>query len=1230
MSETPQTLDVLTVPLDGVRLIEASAGTGKTYSIRGLYLRQVLERDIPVSRLLVVTFTNAATAELAERIRKSLVDARRGCEQGPDAAAELEWQLLEQVRAAGTTDAEIMQRLNTALASFDEAAIFTIHGFCQRALADSPFAAGQPYRLELGEDDSALRLEVARDFWRRELSGPDSDGNAQLAAHLLARKDSPERWAMWLKDMLARPLAREEWDVALDAADAGEAVPVAALEAAWAQACQSWGNGEAALAEIEKALPALNGTMYKVESVALAFSQWKKWIASDDACMSLPGENSKLHLFTARKLSIPKSKAKSGITPPQHPFFAAAEAVLDARTAVDDALESARLRLLRRFMAWGRESLRERKRAARSIAFDDILTNTWQALRDQAWLGAELHQRYPVALIDEFQDTDPLQWEIFQRIYVKADEGRRGSLFLVGDPKQAIYSFRGADLHTYLAARAQTDSRYALDTNRRSTPALVSACNSLFGANRRVFMEAGLDYVQVNSVEPATTLDDATVSGQSPAALRLWRIPPDEGGEGEPGGARWMRGEAKARAAVATAAEIARLLNAGARAEIRIGGRGLAPSDIAVLVRSHAEGKTIRAALAARGVSSVELSQESVYASMDAEELGRILLAIDDPSRERRVKTALATELMGWDAAALERLAGDDNRLFAEIERFAAWREQWQRHGFIVMLRRWMAEDGVAARLLARDDGERRLTNLLHLAELLQQEAGAETPAAVLASLARHRREGGGGEAAQLRLESDRKLVKIVTIHKSKGLEYGIVFFPFLFDGNPGKSESGPLRFWHDASSGQQIADWRRKDASADAVADSQRAERNAEILRLIYVALTRAKYRAYLVVGAYRTGKDSYNESGRSLLNWMVAGDGVEPALWKDTKWTPAGIDVHWRTLVSKSAGTITLENLPTDAGESLNASTAPTKFSASRAPKVAPGWWLGSFSALVSGAEHEAAARDHDARIDGGSAVDANAVVAPAADDDILLFPRGATAGDCIHAVFEHTDFTRPDTRARAIAHALTHHPQPGAQDAERLADRLARMVDDVLTTRLTEEEGLTLATLPWERRLTELSFYLPAPHLSAAALNRWLSAHGYAMPRLTFGALDGYLKGYIDLVFEHAGRFWVLDWKSNHLGATPAAYGPAALEAAMAQHGYHLQHLLYTVALHRHLGLTLENYAYERHFGGVLYLFVRGVRPDWQLEGVPTGMFRHRARQEVIESLDRLLRAVDACDE
>jgi exodeoxyribonuclease V beta subunit len=1247
MTPTARELDVFTCALDGIALIEASAGTGKTWNICGLYLRQLLEKDLPVSRLLVMTFTRAATAELSARIRARIVATLRALRGEVDADDDDPFvpALIDAVRAAGVSHTEMEQRLQGALAGFDEAAIYTIHGFCQRALADAPFAAGLPYVLEMGEDDSDLRLEVTQDFWRREVTTLD----AALADYLLESKDSPEGWAQWLKEAQARPLARPMWDDPADnaAPDAGQ------LADAYDNAHRLWSDGRAVMTAIAAVQDGLNKTSYKPGTIETAHQQWARWLGAGDARLPLRGHDDKLPLFTARKLEIPKSSQKRGLKPPEHPFFAAAQTLLEAREQFDKALQAARMGLLRRFITAAGSELRQRKQRERRVAFDDILWNAYDALASgkQPWLGAALHTRYPVALIDEFQDTDPLQLEIFRRIYADAESDRHGSLFLVGDPKQAIYSFRGADLHSYLGARQLADARYTLDVNRRSSPALVAACNRLFSANPAVFMEEGLDFRPVQAHEPPQSLIDQTPTGSSAAALQLWRIPRAEdespAAEEEPdaennsaGGERLPRAQAIARAAAASAAEIARLLAAGHRGEIRIGERALAPADIAVLVRTHKEGARLKAALAQKGVGSVELSQSSVFASGEAEELERVLRAVAEPARERLVKTALATVLMGWDAVDLARLAGDDDELIRQFDLFAKWHDVWREHSFAVMLWRWMSDARVAERLLAFEDGERRLTNLLHLTELLQQEAGRASPANLLRALARRRAEGGG-EDAQLRLESDRNLVQIVTVHRAKGLQYGIVFCPFLFDGYQRPNTGGPMRLWHDADG--QVADWRHAAADEDDILQRIGLERDAETLRLIYVALTRAVHRCYLVVGCYAAknshGGVSHRESSRSLLNWMVAGAGRTAENWRAAKTsakngppadcTPAEIDARWRGLVAASNGVIALAELPTGAGESLTARSEQLKYTAPRAPRVPHGWRVGSFSAMVSGATHEGAARDHDARLlpdpAPTSAADSASTSAPIAEDDILRFPRGAAAGDCIHAVFETLDFPRPETRAAAIDKALTAHPLPVTDTAEaaRLPKQLTRLIDDVLATPLlTDDATLRLSTLSPSRRLTELGFYLPTPHLGTEALNHWLYAHNYTMPRLTARDLTGYLKGYIDLVFEHAGRYWILDWKSNHLGDTAAAYAPASLATAMTQHGYHLQHLLYTVALHRHLGSTLADYDYDHHFGGVLYLFVRGVRPGWQVEGVPAGVFRHRAAKAVIESLDALL--------
>ncbi len=1334
MSAAPE-LDVFSCPLDGIRLVEASAGTGKTWNICGLYLRLLLERELPVESLLVVTFTKAATAELSGRIRERIVETLQILEGGTPGPDPFVPQLLAHLAAAGHAQEQLATRLRLALQTFDEAAIFTIHGFCQRALADTPFAAGLPYELELVEDDSALRLEATQDFWRREVAGGDLP--PVLATHLLQSGDSPAAWAEILKRHMARPCARALWDAETDEPVVGDAaapdalgaegvdgaadetgvsggVPPEAgvgarlradearLQSAWAAARAAAGTLTEAVAAVEAALGGLNANSYSPESVAKAARQWADWLAAGDPLHPLPGDkDSKLVLLTADTLAKRTTAAgrKSGIAPPQHAFVDLAAELLAARSAVDAGCASARLHLLRRFVEHTTAELRRRKGEQRQIAFDDILWNAHQALHsgEQPWLAAALHARYPVALIDEFQDTDPLQFGIFDRIYRAED--RHGTLFLVGDPKQAIYSFRSADLFTYLAARDRTDARYTLRHNQRSAPALIEACNRLFGANPAVFMMPGLEYVQVGAgSRPRPPLVDDTAPAQLPP-LQLWRIPRDEtleegggagdggrasqGGDAETrhhadeahdvdsgpgvakgqteagaaGGTRLPRAVAMQRAAHATAAEIARLLAAGGEDRIRIGDDPLAPADIAVLVRSHGQGARMRRALAAFGVGSVELSQASVYHTDDAEELERVLLAIAEPLRERRVKAALATTAMGRDAAALARLAADEAALLATLDAFARWRELWLTRGFGVMLRQWMSDEGVATRLLARPDGERRLTNLMHLAELLQQDAGSAAPEVLLRTLASRRADARGGEATQLRLESDRNLVQIVTIHRAKGLEYGVVFCPFLFDGYSRGGSEGPMRAWHD-DDGALVLDYRAGASEDKAVKARIKHEQQAEDLRLIYVALTRAVQRCYLVVGSYASnsfGKTNHTEAGRSLLNWMAAGAGMDAEAWAAHKPTPADIDAHWRALVAASTldgqPVMALADLPDGHGAALPApDTASQRPRALRPPQVPAGWRVGSFSALISGAVHERAAQDHDASALPVAEIRMLAEAAqtplpqPVAADDILRFPRGPSAGDCMHAMFEAAGFTEPTSWDAAIDGALAAHPQRladegrrgrravvGREDEESAPVRLARMLRgllaDVLATPLLPAGDGTAAPLrldsvPRSRRLVELGFHLPAPRLTAAQLNAWLAGQGYGVPRLAFADLDGYLKGFIDLVFEHDGRFWILDWKSNHLGDQPVDYAPARLEAAMQAHGYHLQHLLYTVALHRHLGRSLPGYDYETHFGGVLYLFVRGVRPGWQLDGRPAGVFHHRCPVATLNALDALL--------
>ena len=1208
---TQSELDVFRCPLDGINLIEASAGTGKTWNICGLYLRLLLERGLEVQHILVVTFTNAATAELRMRIRSRIVETLSflgGDASGSDPfVKELVQELVE---CQGRDPNDLARRLDLALETFDEAAIFTIHGFCQRALADNPFSAGLPLSMELVQDDADWRLQAVHDFWRRHLAG---DALAPLmAAYLQEKGDKPDTYAALLKRHLAKPLACNRWPDDLDSApelDGG------ALAAAYAEAAATWqAQGGAILETLLGALSQLNGNTYKEDGVRAGAQELDGLFLAGQP-LAPSGEKALLY-----RASLLMDRTKKKCVTPTHPFFDQAEVYFSVREALEGELERARLRLIRRLLQEAGDSLRELKRMQRVVSFDDLLFNVHERLYSGAcpWLAASLKARFPAALIDEFQDTDPLQFAIFHAIYGAGDT----PLFLVGDPKQAIYSFRHADLHTYLRAKDQATAEHSLVANQRSSAGLLDALNRLFGANPQAFMLPGLNYQKVEfGKKPRKPFVDQS---EPRGDLQVWLLHEADATPPE-------KKLAKRAVVDATAGEIARLINAARAGDITLDGRELRPGDIAVLVRSHAQGSEMKRALAALRVGSVELSQASVFASVDAEEVERVLRAILEPGREGLVRAALATELLGLDAAGIAELAAVEAAMMRRLEQFDDLRTTWHRRGFGVMYRSLLVGEQVAERMLARPDGERRLTNFLHLGECLHQAAETHAaPEALLRYLEGQRRERSSDEAAQLRLESDQDLVQIVTIHKSKGLEYPVVFCPFLWDGRTRFGGRGLQGAEYHDEAGQPVIDWRGDGIDAEelkAIKLQIKKEQAAEFLRLIYVALTRAVYRCYLVAGCYTSkhGKNlSASESTRSMLNWMAAGAGQTPDGWFDNKLTPADITAAWTALADGDQ--IALAPLPGGAASAIAPSLVdPASLAALKPPKAIPaGWRVSSYSGLSYGAVSEAAASDHDARVSAAP----SQVPTDLAPDDILRFPRGAAAGDCIHAVFEYLDFADPATWPGAIAQALAGYPQrlPGVPEAAQeasLARMLLRLVQDVTATDLGD--GLRLAGVPMARRLTELEFNLPARSLRPKELNETLKALDYRGPHLTFNALQGYLKGFIDLVFEHQGRYFILDWKSNHLGYDPAAYAVEPVADAMEKHGYHLQYLLYSVALDRYLRRRIPGYDYATHFGGVLYLFVRGVRPSWRNpDGGTAGVYRHRPTEAAIGRLNELLDA------
>ena len=1093
-------LNLLHDSFTGRSLIEASAGTGKTWTLTALYARLLLEKQLSVSQILVVTFTTAATAELRERIRKRLAELLAVYEQGPGDDA-----LLNELRAQ-YPDASSHRRLLLAVHGFDEAAIFTIHGFCQRALQDAAFEAGGDFDNELTHDDREIIDALLADLWRHELASAEPE----WAAFLVQQKITPQVLRQRLRNHLGKPYLRIE-------PQPGTRSEMSALRAAWQQAQRLWLSESAGWLAQLKAFDGFKSNMCNAAKLGIWQAELDGYFSDAAALFSKTEAHRRLAREGLNKAS------KKGCEAPANPLAAALQELCDALDAAQPEAEQRLIDLQVRLIHQLNEQLPARKAAQRLLAFDDLLNKLQQALQSEGGehLASSLRTQYPVALIDEFQDTDPVQYRVFHRIYQDA-----GDLCFVGDPKQAIYAFRGADLATYLKARSEAARQYSLATNHRSTPELIAALNQLFD-RPMPFAEKGLAYQQVGASSKARAqLVLPNVEDETDAPLALVWLDNDYMGKGEAG----------ALVARDTARRIASVLSASSRGEAYFEQSGihtpLKGGDIAVLVASHRQAGEVAAELAARGVPSVRRGKENVWHSEEADELSAVLAAYAEPGREGALRYALASRLLGRSAADLAACSEDAQAWDREREAAERYHQLWQQQGFMRAFRAWLDEQHVAQRLLALVDGERRLTNLLHLAELLQSESlqrpGLEQ---LLAWFNAQRSAEAHGEDALLRLESDAERVQIVTIHTSKGLEYPLVFCPYLWDG-------ALLRQHEDischADDGTPLLDLGSE--QLDMHRERARHERFAEKLRLTYVALTRARDRLWLHWGPVdcKPKKDgSLGDSGlhSSALAWLLHGralpgeDALAELAGHLQNLSPQGLRAEVEQLIASSQGQMALQPLRDSEASAAGEQRAPAPQQlATLQRSLHSAWRIGSFSGLAAGMHMEVPDRD--------------GLVLPDASEPgtgFFAFPRGARAGTCLHAILE--DWARgKGALAELIEPGLSGHGISNDWLAVAL-DHLQQVIDANL-----DGKGLTLAGLNPTRRLPELGFTFPLAGLDVQRLRAILCdpAHGLAAPmreaaaRLEFDSLKGFLKGFIDLTFEHDGRWYIADYKSNWLAA------------------------------------------------------------------------------------------------
>ncbi|WP_279462488.1 exodeoxyribonuclease V subunit beta [Aeromonas dhakensis] len=1178
-------LNTLRFPLHGERLIEASAGTGKTYTIAGLYLRLLLghgplieegadagqpsahERPLSVTEILVVTFTEAATAELRGRIRGRIHEARLAFMRGQSTDALLA-QLLEEVE-----DHELAaRRLLAAERQMDEAAVFTIHGFCQRMLKQNAFESGALFETEFLTDDSQLRLQAVSDYWRAEFYPVDKT----LASAVRALWPSPAALLRemngWLdnSELEMRPPAGDE---TLAARHQAAMARIEAVKAAW-------------LAQVDEIRRQTDGhiSRYTGKNYEGWLAKIADWAQEEASGYAIPKE---LERFGQTVL---EENLKKGGDVPTLPLFSEIDALLASRPGIRDLI-------LQRAAVVVRSRMQASKRQAHQLSFDDLLKDLDGALGSS--LGERLCERiratYRVAMIDEFQDTDPQQYRIFHRLYGGHTDT---ALLMIGDPKQAIYGFRGADIFTYIQARRNVSAHYTLGRNWRSSGALVAAVNGLFERAKEPFIyEADIPFLPVEAQGKSKAL---RLDGETAPVLHCWQL------TGQP---TFNRGDYQSKMARATAAEIHRLLTLAREGKALIGSEPVKAGDIAVLVRTGAEGKLVQQELARLAIASVYLSnRESVLEQVEAREILLILHACQNPSEERSLRAALATGLFDLDAKALDELASDERAWESAVQEFMEYRKAWHKRGVLAMLRALLHRRNLAASLLASPYGERRLTNFLHLGELLQQVSSElDGEYALLRWLGEAVNRQSGQDAEQiLRLESERKLVQIVTIHKSKGLEYPLVFLPFICSH---RSADTPLYHEADEAGNRTILDLT---GAEDSLAEADK-ERLAEDLRLLYVALTRGVYATWLGLAPVRSGN---GKSEKTDLHQTAIGYLLQKGEEGDAATLATALSALAEDLPGVAVGEPSLTRpAPLPAEEEQLGEPKVRRFGGT----LERDWWISSYSGLAAQGHGHSKGVLANPGFDDEVVTEAAALAAEepvqAPQPSIFTFPKGARPGTLLHSLFETIDFESAAGEPLA-QHIATLLAQDGFD--ESWAQVLQQQVEAVLDTPLETGFGepVRLRDLAPERKQVELEFFLPMGRVTAPALTALCQQHdplSRGNKPLSFATVQGMLKGFIDLVFEWQGRWYLLDYKSNHLGMSPADYSRPALEQAMVEHRYDLQYQLYSLALHRLLALRLPGYDFDQHFGGVFYLFLRGMPQG--------GIFHTRPSRDLVQGLDRL---------
>lgn len=1183
LSPMMEKLNPLTMPLNGLHVIEASAGTGKTWTLAALYVRLVLghgrkssqdEAALYPPQILVMTFTDAATSELRGRVRARLAQAARYFKAAEADDNQVD-DFLRDLRNEFSPDQwpGCAHRLDMSAQWMDDAAIFTIHGWSSRMLKQHAFDSASLFQQSRVEDSEKLRLSAVQDYWRKwfylipltqlgalKAVGANPDELHKKLKVLWAAMDkAPGVMTPAGKDPQALIQEWDTWHIRF------EKLEIAAREACTQELI--------ALLDDVIAAKSLKGYL-KIWPGKLA--EW----AQGDSIVQMNKKEKDDAVKLLQRFTVSALGDKGWGKAKDHVAFAHIEALcMHLQSEPDVATD-----ILNHAASEVAAAYRSAKTQLAQFDFSDLLQCLYYALQaPDGRLAAAIRQQFPVALVDEFQDTDPWQYGALSKIYAES-MAPDTSLIMIGDPKQAIYSFRGADLDTYLTARNQAQAIHTLSGNFRSTHELVTAVNHVFANAEKPFGDVPFDTVSACNAD----VHPLQVEGQKLAAMTVWH----QTNERVPRKDIFLR-----QMSELFASQMVKLLNL----------KAAEPGQMAVLVRNGDEARAVRKALSKRGLRSVYLSErDSVFDTLEAMDLWRMLSAVANPRSTSSVRAALATRLWGLPFTDLEALFRDEEAWDDLVDQFHHWQAIWQRQGFLPMLHHLLHDQSIPTRLLNQGDaqnhdGERRLTNLMHLGDLLQTASGSlQGEAALIRYLERQiQNPKATGDTAQLRLESDANLVQVITIHKSKGLQYPLVFLPFV---------SGFMA--------------EKKDSGKD---DARRLE---EDIRLLYVALTRAEKALWVGITQVKGDVDGASPQARSAVSKLLQREKPGDLADRLMVWA-ACPDI----VVAAAPKPDTTQYVPESPSKIWKPVLQPQRSLVSR-------WWTASFSALTRdlGAHVVNAPTldsDRDARIDDAQIDSSSTKVVPETGEALRStdavpmalndFPAGSTYGTLLHDLLEW-QFERgwpiaQETPSRSLvnewAALLSRKAQRlNLEDAQRdLLDGWIMKIAQANLTWSAPYEGqtpLVLGGLERSNGWAEMAFTLPVHQMAAQGLDSLIRQHvlkGCARSPLQPLQLEGMLIGFMDLVLEHEGRYFVLDYKSNRL----PSYEPEQLQSSILAHRYDVQYTLYVLALHRLLKSRLPDYDYDQHVGGAIYLFLRGI------DQPGAGLFVDCPARTLIEALD-----------